>query len=345
MQMEKSGIKEFLKHQKGDKMKMKRARILFGMIVLAVSLSFMTSSCMVVDEFEVLRGLIDGVIENLTPTINVTDVKMIIDNPAEAANYNIVSVRSADDYAIGHVPGAINIPWKTIADDASLAQLNADNQIAYCYTGHTGQVADTILAVLGYDTRNMKFGMMGWTDDPDVLATTPFDCEPPNYDTETTVNDLPADNDLPILSTGEIDPTAIAKAQAQAYLGSGLAPTISVTDVKMIVDDPSQADDYIIVSVRAADAYAIGHVPGAINIPWKTIAEVDNLKKLDPEKTIITYCYTGHTGQVACTLLNLLGYEAKNMKFGMMGWTDDPDVLATTPFDCEPPNYDTEAGG
>jgi len=323
---------------------MKRARKLFGMIVLAVCLSFMTSSCMVVDEFEVLRGLIDGVLENLSPVKSVTDVKMIIDNPAEAANYNIVSVRSADVYAIGHVPGAINIPWKTIADDASLAQLDVAKQITYCYTGHTGQVADTILAVLGYDTYNMKFGMMGWTDDPDVLGTTPFDCEPPNYDTEDTANDLPADNDLPILSTGEIDPTAIAKAQAQAYLGSGLAPTISVTDVKMIVDDPDQADDYIIVSVRAADVYAIGHVPGAINISWKTIAEENNLKKLNKDKTIITYCYTGHTGQLACTVLNLLGYEARNMKFGMMGWTDDPDVLGTTPFDCDPPNYDTEAG-
>jgi len=299
---------------------------------------------MVVDEFEALRVLIDAVLEDLKPVISVTDVKMIVDDPAEAANYNIVSVRSPDDYAVGHVPGAINIPWKTIADDASLAQLDADKQIAYCYTGHTGQVADTILAVLGYDTLNMKFGMMGWTDDPDVLATTPFDCAPPNYDTEDTPNDLPADNELPVIATGEMDVVAIAKAQAQAYLGSGLGPVISVTDVKMIIDDPGQADDYIIVSVRSADDYAVGHVPGAINIPWRTIAEVDNLEKLDPDKTIIVYCYTGHTGQVACTVLNLLGYEAKNMKFGMMGWTDDPDVLATTPFDCAPPNYDTEAG-
>ena len=166
-------------------MKMIRARMLLGMFVLAVSLSFVTTSCMVVDEFEVLRGSIDGVLENMTPTISVTDVKMIVDDPAEAANYNIVSVRSADDYAVGHVPGAINIPWKTIAEADNLKKLDPEKTIiTYCYTGHTGQVACTVLNLLGYEAKNMKFGMMGWTDDPDVLATTPFDCEPPNYDTE-----------------------------------------------------------------------------------------------------------------------------------------------------------------
>jgi len=28
--------------------------------------------------------------------------------------------------------------------------------VAYCYTGHTGQVAATILNVLGYDGTNLK---------------------------------------------------------------------------------------------------------------------------------------------------------------------------------------------
>ena len=58
----------------------------------------------------------------------------------------IVSVRAPEHYALGHIEGAINIPWKTIADDASLAMLPMDQPIVvYCYTGHTGQVAATIL--------------------------------------------------------------------------------------------------------------------------------------------------------------------------------------------------------
>jgi rhodanese-related sulfurtransferase len=314
------------------------------MVLMIACMSFVTVSCQKkVDEFEALRSHIDEVLQTLTPTKTVTDVKQIIDDPTEAAKYTIVSARSAEHYAKGHVPGAINIPYKTIADDASLAQIDPEKPvIVYCYTGHTGQLSDVILSVLGYESYNMKYGMMGWTDDPEVLNTTPFDCNPPNYDTETTANDLPADNELPVLETGETEEIAIAKAQAQAYLASGLAPTKTVTDVKQIIDDPTEAAKYTIVSVRSAADYAKGHVPGAINIPWKEIAKEENLAKLPKDKPIITYCYTGHTGQVACTVLNLLGYEAYNMKYGMMGWTNIPEVLNTTPFDCNPPNYDTE---
>ena len=91
----------------------------------------------------------------------------------------------AADYAKNHVPGAINIPWETIADDASLAQIDpAKPVIVYCYTGHTGQVADTIQSLLGYEFYNMKYGMMGWTSDPEVLAQNVFDCNPPDYPVE-----------------------------------------------------------------------------------------------------------------------------------------------------------------
>ena len=316
-----------------------------GLTLLCVLfiLPLLISSC-AVDEFELLRNLIDVELQGIDkPTKSVDDVKSIVDDATQSALYTIVSARSAEHYATGHVPGAINIPWKEIAADSSLALLDKGTDvIAYCYTGHTGGVAATILTVLGYNTSNMKYGMMGWTDDPDVLNTTPFDCDPPNYDTETTSNDPSADNLLPAISTGGTNAEDIAQSQAQAYLSSGRAPTISADEVKNIVDDATQSTLYTIVSARSAEHYATGHVQGAINIPWKDIAKVENLAKIPTDKKVIVYCYTGHTGAIATTVLNLLGYEAYNMKYGMMGWTDDPDVLNTTPFDCDPPNYDTE---
>ena len=307
-------------------------------------LPLLTSSC-AVDEFELLRNLTDVALQGIdAPVKSVDDVKNIVDDATQSSLYKIVSNRSAEDYATGHVPGAINISWKSIAEDSSLALLDKGTDvITYCYTGHTGGIAATILTVLGYSTSNMKYGMMGWTDDPDVLNTTPFDCDPPNYDTETTSNDPSADNLLPAISTGGTNAEDIAQSQAQAYLSSGRAPTISVDEVKNIVDDATQSTLYTIVSVRSAEHYATGHVQGAINIPWKDIAKVENLTKIPTDKKVITYCYTGHTGAIATTVLNLLGYEAYNMKFGMMGWTDDPDVLNIPVFDCDPPNYDTES--
>jgi rhodanese-related sulfurtransferase len=61
-------------------------------------------------------------------------------------------------------------------------------------------------------------------------------------------------------------------------------------------------------------------VPHSISIPLARIAEITNLRKLDPGRTSIVYSDNGQTGQMAATVLNLLGYRAVDMKFGMMDW-------------------------
>ena len=77
------------------------------------------------------------------------------------------------------------------------------------------------------------------------------------------------------------------------------------------------------------EAFPLGHIEGAYNIPWKSIVDPANLAKLPTDEQIVVYCYTGHTGQVAAALLRILGYDAINLKFGMMGWTDDDEILGT----------------
>ena len=86
-----------------------------------------------------------------------------------------------------------------------------------------------------------------------------------------------------------------------------------------------------------------GITEGAYNIGWKAVGDVENLATLPIDQTIMVYCYTGHTGQVAATALKLLGYDAINMKFGMMGWTDDDEVLATGRYTAAP-DYPTVTG-
>ena len=59
---------------------------------------------------------------------------------------------------------------------------------------------------------------------------------------------------------------------------------------------------------------------------------LSELKKIAPDAEVVVYCYTGHTGGIATTVLNMLGYDAVNLKWGMCSWTSDTDVLATTCF-------------
>jgi|GEM_PF-1644372 len=102
-------------------------------------------------------------------------------------------------------------------------------------------------------------------------------------------------------------------------------------------------NDPFILSVRKPEDDAKGRIPGAITIFWKDLWKPENLAKLPKDKKIVVYCYTGHTGGIAATILNLLGYDAVNLKFGMMGWTKNDEVLAQPRFNpATQPDYPVE---
>ena len=64
----------------------------------------------------------------------------------------IIDVRSAAEFATGHVAGAINIPYDQIASSiASLAAVDKSHPIVvYCRSGARSAVAASILGELGY---------------------------------------------------------------------------------------------------------------------------------------------------------------------------------------------------
>ncbi len=287
--------------------------------------------------FEVIQPVVDQAISNWSDP--VITAQALHDN---LTNYFVVSVRKPEHYALGHVPGAINIPWTQIAKEDNLKKLPKDKHIVtYCYTGHTGQIGATVLKILGYDVSNMKWGIMSWTKDATVRVQSAF-----NEDTDA--HDFAVSTDVPQTKTYDLadpnyvdseDAMTILKAAADQYV-SNHGPVISAQALFDNLNDGDASNDPQIISVRKPEDYAKGHIPGAINISWKSIAKVENLKKIDPTRPVVTYCYTGHTGQVACTVLNILGYDALNLKFGMMAWTKDQNVRAAKAFSEETDAHD-----
>ncbi len=314
-------------------------------LVLVVSLLLGTAALAQEGDLGVIQRTAESALDGWSPVISADALYENLNDGDASNDPFIVSVRSPEDYAKGHIPGAINIPWKQIAKPESLAMLPADQPIVvYCYTGHTGQIAATVLRMLGYDVQNLKFGMMGWTQNDDVLATKRYDpATSPDYPVETEPNEATETYDYPVLNTGESDAQEIVRAAADAWLNSDATPIVSADSVFENLSDGDDSNNPVIVSVRAPDAYALGHVAGAINIPWNQIASPENLAKLPADQPLLVYCYTGHTGQVAATVLGILGYDVSNMKFGMMGWTQDDDVLATARYNPETsPDYPVE---
>jgi rhodanese-related sulfurtransferase len=77
---------------------------------------------------------------------------------------NVVDVRAAEDYAEGHIPGAINLPkdkWQT------LEGLRKDKtNVLYCYSHvcHLAAAAAVEFAGKGYPVMEMDGGMRAWRE-------------------------------------------------------------------------------------------------------------------------------------------------------------------------------------
>lgn len=80
----------------------------------------------------------------------------------------IISMQKPEDYAAGHIPGAINIPGpRFIAGDKRLLNLPRDKKIIVtCYIGHYSSMGTMILNQLGYEAYSLVWGLAGWNIKP-----------------------------------------------------------------------------------------------------------------------------------------------------------------------------------
>jgi rhodanese-related sulfurtransferase len=105
-----------------------------------------------------------------------------------------------------------------------------------------------------------------------------------------------------------------------------------ITPVDFYNDYYLKNKDYFLIDLRSEDEYKKNHIKGSKNIFWINILDEKNLKKLPKDKTIFLICYVGHTSSQVLTLLKMLGYNVKSIKFGyglspvkgvpVAGWLD-----------------------
>ena len=86
-----------------------------------------------------MRVFILGLLVFLTACVSTPDKTVWID------------VRSAGEYAQGHIDGAVNIPHTEIAEQITALKLDKDTKIAlYCGSGRRAGIALETLQQLGY---------------------------------------------------------------------------------------------------------------------------------------------------------------------------------------------------
>ena len=96
---------------------------------------------------------------NKKGNISADNVEKLIGNSA----YQIVDLRSAADYAKGHIEGAINVPFGK-GMQANFSKLpKGKTLILQCYSGQTASQTMAALEVMGYEAYNLSGGMNnGW---------------------------------------------------------------------------------------------------------------------------------------------------------------------------------------
>ena len=85
--------------------------------------------------------------------------------------------------------------------------------------------------------------------------------------------------------------------------------------------DGVEASGALVVDVRETSEYEEGHIPGAVNIPLRTVTQ--NLDKIPTDRPVYIYCKSGFRAAQALSALGLVGYNnVLSYRPGWDGWTE-----------------------
>jgi rhodanese-related sulfurtransferase len=269
--------------------------------------------------FEILTNYLDA---NGMSMANLFDGWIVgADAVVDSANYSIpdyyvMDIRTGDgdddgisDFDEGHIPNAVNSSLGSIVDDAA----QADKPIlVVCYTGQSAGHAVMALRLSGYtDAKVLKWGMSGWHSDFDKWTPNVAQLDHANWVAAPGAITTAEVFGYPDWDIDTTDGADILAARVDALLEGGFkgVKALDTDTVNGALDHP---EDYFINNYWAAeDVETYGNIEGAYRINPLV------LENLDPNSTIVTYCWTGQTSSMVTAYLTLLGYDAKSLTFGV----------------------------
>ena len=296
-----------------------------------------------VDEFKLLTDIGDQYFSTYTTPSGLpinTSISAVFPVLADDDTSNdpfIIDYRSSADYATGHLKGAVNISLGSLIDKIDDGTIPADQTILnVCYTGQVASYATAALNMLGYDAQNLLFGMCGVTNDESINGTSNWNNQIADDEfaaqlvSEETV--ASTEYEFAEIATGETDGLAVLKARLKEQLPLGWS-RIAAADVF------ASPDDYFIVNYWPKAEYLDpGHIPTAVCFEPKDALKADQkLKNLPTDKTIVVYCYTGQTSAQVTAYLQVLGYDAKSLLYGVNGFAYD--VLSKSKYTAPTNDY------
>ncbi len=241
--------------------------------------------------------------------IETEELAKLVDEPA----LRIVDLRTPEEYAEGHIPGAVHLRWQAL-DDLKANQEGLPIPKALAEELFSGVGIGDTTRVVAYDGPKTPFG----------ATRLFFVLEFFGHDKVRVLNGgfkkwaqegRPASTEAPAPAKAAFvarpRPELLATSQeVRARLG----------DPKVCLLDARSAKEYTGEDLRAMRG---GRIPGAVNVDYlntmrsedQTFKSVEELRKLfesagvTPDRETITYCHTGARAAHDYFVLRLLGYQ------------------------------------
>jgi rhodanese-related sulfurtransferase len=265
----------------------------------------------------------------------VVPASAVVDsNDYTVPNWYVMDIRSASDFADGHIKGAVNVELKNVVSAA--ANAGGKKILVVCKTGQTAGHAVMALRLSGYpDAAVLKFGMAGWNPQFEAPWASNVGNLADDYASEWSTSDSPALESFanPSWESTATEGAAILAERVQLMLDNGFK-AISSDDVF------GHQSDYQIHNFWADGDYTtFGHFSTAYQLKPISLAN-DVVKAVDSEETTLVYCFTGQTSSMVVAWLNVLGYDAKSILFGVNRLKYDELEAAGKPHWHGPANFE-----
>lgn len=234
----------------------------------------------------------------------------------------IVDTRSAEEYAAGHVRGAVNIPTGDIVINVPVKNMLTSKKKIEKVMGSNGISNETL--VLAYDGNKMGASRLLWT-----LFM---------YGHQKV---KVIDGGFEAIQNAGIELTTDIPTPAEAVFTAGEPSanwSVTMEDVRNQVNNPDPHT--VLLDVRSMEEYAeVGKVPTSIMVPYETnfftdgafkttqITRINYLEeKIYPEDEIIIYCQTSMRAAPVFVQLYEAGYRNIRIYDGAyLEWSSNSD--------------------
>ncbi len=234
-----------------------------------------------------LLARIDAMLTNIPEGWGIVSAEDLSISLAEAEAPFLLDVRTRRELAAGFIEGSVAVEIHNLAGTVGVLPEDLSTPIVvYCGSGWRSAISEAVLWTMGYENvLSLKGGIRAWRA-----------AEYPLAQSMARAADYYLTNRLPE-GWGIINAEGLAEA-----LAGDAAP--------------------LLVDVRQPEELeAKGYIEGAINIPLRELAQhLDLLPDLD--RPVVVYCAKGHRGALAMASLQLLGYQASNLKGGFSAWVE-----------------------